>query len=233
LFQKSTQNTCRKRVLEKKQLKRALESAFIVTDTRFCAAAQKDKITDGTTAVCCLIANVDVKTQTTEKAKKEKVMVFANAGDSRVVLCRKGKARQITLDHKPSSDTERERIEKYGGIVLRGSVNGVLGCSRSIGDYELKEKLPIEENIITSKPDVWKFVISSDMEFFIMACDGVWDVLTNDIAVDVVRKVLLETKMDADKAAEALVKSAFDNKSMDNLSALVVVLNEFSNYFFF
>jgi len=213
--------------LKKKQLKRALEAAFITTDSRFCAAAEKDKTTDGTTAVSCLIAAVDVKTPEDDKPKKERVMVFANAGDSRVVLSRKGKAKQITTDHKPSSDKERERIERYGGIVLRGSVNGVLGCSRSIGDYELKDKQPIEENIITSKPDVWKFVISPDMEFFIMACDGVWDVLANDTAVDVVRKVLLETKLDADKAAEALVRSAFNNKSMDNLSALVVVLNEF------
>lgn len=40
----------------------------------------------------------------------------ANVGDSRAVLCERGCANQLTVDHEPNS--ERRRIEKQGGFVI-------------------------------------------------------------------------------------------------------------------
>lgn len=39
----------------------------------------------------------------------------ANIGDSRAVVCERGSANQLTVDHEPHS--ERRRIEKQGGFV--------------------------------------------------------------------------------------------------------------------
>lgn len=39
----------------------------------------------------------------------------ANVGDSRAVVCERGCANQLTVDHEPH--TERKRIEKQGGFV--------------------------------------------------------------------------------------------------------------------
>jgi protein phosphatase 1L len=39
------------------------------------------------------------------------VLVAANVGDARVVLCRGGQAVQLTVDHKPDVEAERKRIE--------------------------------------------------------------------------------------------------------------------------
>lgn len=39
----------------------------------------------------------------------------ANIGDSRAVLCERGSANQLTVDHEPH--VERKRIEKQGGFV--------------------------------------------------------------------------------------------------------------------
>lgn len=47
----------------------------------------------------------------------------ANAGDSRAVLCRGGQALALSEDHKPQSETERNRITAAGGFV--SDVGGV------------------------------------------------------------------------------------------------------------
>lgn len=70
----------------------------------------------------------------------------ANAGDSRSVLCRAGKAIALSEDHKPESTIEENRIKKAGGSVVMGRVNGGLNLTRSFGDFDYKtnEKLPYD-----------------------------------------------------------------------------------------
>jgi serine/threonine protein phosphatase PrpC len=62
----------------------------------------------------------------------------ANAGDSRSVLSRKGKAKELSQDHKPTLPNEKRRIERANGFVEDSRTNGVLAMSRSIGDFEYK-----------------------------------------------------------------------------------------------
>lgn len=59
----------------------------------------------------------------------------ANIGDSRAVLCRGDNAVALSTDHKPDSPSEKNRIEKAGGYVQQGRVNGALSLSRSFGDF--------------------------------------------------------------------------------------------------
>ena len=68
-------------------------------------------------------------------------VICANAGDSRAVLCRRGRPVGLSIDHKPNLETETRRIEAAGGsvqAVRRGNfttyrVNGNLSLSRAIG----------------------------------------------------------------------------------------------------
>ena len=45
----------------------------------------------------------------------DRKLIIANVGDSRVVLCRNGKAKQNSADHKPKK--EKELVESRGGFV--------------------------------------------------------------------------------------------------------------------
>lgn len=66
-------------------------------------------------------------------------LYVANAGDSRCVVCRNGKAIEMSLDHKPEDDEESARIIKAGGrVTLDGRVNGGLNLSRALGDHAYK-----------------------------------------------------------------------------------------------
>eukprot|EP01024_Parvocaulis_polyphysoides_P051412 TRINITY_DN5057_c1_g1_i1.p2 TRINITY_DN5057_c1_g1~~TRINITY_DN5057_c1_g1_i1.p2 ORF type:complete len:386 (+),score=70.29 TRINITY_DN5057_c1_g1_i1:203-1360(+) len=127
---------------------------------------------------------------------KEAKLYVANAGDSRAVLSRGGKAVQLSEDHKPALDGERSRIVAAGGFLSEMAgvtrVNGNLNLSRAIGDlkYKTNEKLQPKDQIITAQPDVQCVDLESDDEFLVLACDGVWDVMSNDQVVDFVRSRL-------------------------------------------
>jgi protein phosphatase 1G len=121
---------------------------------------------------------------------KDGFLHVANAGDSRSVLCRNGVAVEMSFDHKPESEIERTRIYKAGGMVTgEGRVNGNLNLSRSLGDFEYKtnHSLPVEEQMITSNPDIKSIQLTPEDEFLFLACDGVWDILSCQEAVDFVR----------------------------------------------
>lgn len=66
---------------------------------------------------------------------------------------------------------------------LRFRVNGNLNLSRAIGDLKYKgnTELPPKDQIITAQPDVRKISLTHEDRFFILACDGVWDVMSNQV----------------------------------------------------
>lgn len=137
----------------------------------------------------------------------------ANIGDSRAVLCERGSANQLTVDHEPH--TERTRIEQQGGFVITlpgdvPRVNGQLAVARAFGDQSLKAHL-------SSEPDVRHVPIDSSMEFVILASDGLWKVMKNQEAVDLVRSV-----KDPQGAAKRLSMEAVGRKSKDDISCIVI-----------
>ena len=92
----------------------------------------------------------------------------------------------MSQDHKPENIEERNRIEKAGGFVEDNRVKGILALSRSIGDLEYKSDTSrtLREQMITADPDIKKEPIANDTAFLIIACDGIWDCLENQAAVD-------------------------------------------------
>ncbi|XP_075508183.1 putative protein phosphatase 2C 8 [Primulina tabacum] len=156
---------------------------------------------------------------------KEEVVV-ANCGDSRAVLSRGGAAVPLSRDHKPDRPDEKQRIEAAGGNILNWNgwrVQGVLATSRSLGDYSLKK-------YVISEPEVMVAKRTESDDFLIIATDGLWDVLCNRIACQVVKNCLrgrIEPRHDrtgASEAAAALVELAISRGSRDNISVIVVQL---------
>ena len=56
---------------------------------------------------------------------KNQTIYVANSGDSRTVICRNGAPKELSTDHKPDLPQEKARIEKAGGFVSDGRVNGI------------------------------------------------------------------------------------------------------------
>ncbi|KAK5154963.1 phosphatase 2C-like domain-containing protein [Cryomyces antarcticus] len=146
-----------------------------------------------------------------EAALRQRVLYTANVGDARIVLCRNGKALRLSYDHKGSDENEGRRVASAGGLILNNRVNGVLAVTRALGDAYMKD-------LVTGHPYTTETVIQPDVdEFLILACDGLWDVCTDQEAVDLVRHT-----QDPQHASRLLVEHALTRFSTDNLSCMVV-----------
>ena len=128
--------------------------------------------------------------------EKNKKIYFANAGDSRAVICKNGIGYQMSHDHKPDSAKEKNRIYKAGGWVNEGRIKGNLNLSRSLGDFEYKQdkNLSPKDQMITAYPEINIEIIDDNCEFIIVACDGIWDCLTPQGACDYIRTRLYDQK---------------------------------------
>lgn len=150
----------------------------------------------GTTSVMTLVSATQI--------------ICANTGDSRACLSRDGVAVPLSNDHKPFNPGEKERIENAGSHVKFNRVNGDLAVSRALGDFVYKrcETVTAERQAVTALPE---FMVEARQpakdEFIVLACDGIWDVMSSQEVVEKVGEMLREGRPEAlprDDGAEPL-----------------------------
>lgn len=146
-------------------------------------------------------------------------LYIAHAGDSRAVLCRSGQALELTVDHKAGEESEVERIHKLGGFIEDGCLNGEICVSRALGDLDLETGEKMKG--LSAEAQCAKFHIQEEDEFIIIACDGLWDVLSSEAAVGYARRSLRHHN-DIQRCAEDLVKEALAANSTDNVSVILI-----------
>ena len=163
---------------KKGEWEEAMNEGFLGTDMDLLSSDLRHD-PSGCTAVSCLV---------TTKGE----IICANAGDSRAVLSRGGRAVPLSFDHKPTNDAEMKRIQLAGGYVTAGRVNGNLALSRAIGDFTFKQntQLRAEEQMVCAQPEIIRESMNPEDEFIVLACDGIWDVMSNEQVVAHVREEL-------------------------------------------
>ncbi|KAF3705905.1 Protein phosphatase 1B [Channa argus] len=151
------------------RVKGAIIQGFLQTDKHLHSVARREGWErGGTTVVATLISPYCI--------------YFANCGDSRAMLCRSGQVCFSTEDHKPYNPLEKERIESAGGTVSVQRINGSLAVSRALGDFSYKgaENRTPSEQMVSPEPEVCVVERSLADEFLVLACDGVWDTISNE-----------------------------------------------------
>ncbi|CAG7874098.1 unnamed protein product [Brassica rapa] len=188
-------------------VERAIRDGYIKTDEDFLKEGSRG-------GACCVTALIS-----------EGELAVSNAGDCRAVISRGGVAEALTTDHIPSQAKEFKRIEASGGYVdcCNGvwRIQGTLAVSRGIGDRYLKEWVIAEPETITLR-------IKPEFEFLILASDGLWDKVTNQEAVDVVRPYCVgvenpKTLSACNKLAELSCKRG----CLDDISLIIIQLQQF------
>jgi len=213
---------------ESEAVAEAFSEAFANTDSEYLKISKKKNAEDGSTAVCALIVG-DLSKDPDEPPR----LYTANLGDSRAILCRAGEAIPLTKDHKPNDRDEKKRIEGCGGKVVqigsvwrvtkrdvtnRPTVKVFLSTSRSLGDRPLK----IPDPLVSGQPEIKMLRISPNDYCIVLVCDGVTDVMTDQEIVDVACDYLEDPQV----AAKQVVKAAYNKKSKDNLTAMVIRLTK-------
>eukprot|EP00268_Persea_americana_P058947 TRINITY_DN7176_c0_g1_i1.p1 TRINITY_DN7176_c0_g1~~TRINITY_DN7176_c0_g1_i1.p1 ORF type:complete len:325 (-),score=89.50 TRINITY_DN7176_c0_g1_i1:492-1466(-) len=179
--------------------KSAIADAYNHTDSEFLKSENSQNRDAGSTASTAILVG-------------DRLLV-ANVGDSRAVICRGGNAIAASRDHKPDQTDERQRIEDAGGFVMWAGtwrVGGVLAVSRAFGDRLLKQ-------YVVADPEIQEEVIDNSLEFLILASDGLWDVVTNEEAVSMIKSI-----EDPEEAAKRLMQEAYQRGSADNITCVVV-----------
>ncbi|MBN3324047.1 PPM1G phosphatase, partial [Atractosteus spatula] len=154
----------------------------------------------GTTAVVALI--------------RGKQLIVANAGDSRCVVSEKGKAVDMSYDHKPEDEVELARIKNAGGkVTMDGRVNGGLNLSRAIGDhfYKRNKALPPEEQMISALPDIKVLTLNKDHDFMVIACDGIWNVMSSQEVIDFVSERIKPNENGEVRLLSSIVEELLDH----------------------
>jgi len=196
------------------------------------APAAEDPSEDSGTTACVVLVTPDH-------------LVCANAGDSRAVYSKNGnKAIPLSYDHKPDDEGEERRIRAAGGYVAGGRVEGDLAVSRGLGDFRFKNMPTVlagnskkknksrgaqtfiapKDQKVSPVPDIIVQNRNTDQdEFIIVACDGVWDVRTNQECVMEVAKMLEEGESDVGLMSEEILDRCLELRSKDNMTAVVVL----------
>lgn len=160
--------------------------------------------------------------------KKKKMLKVINLGDCRAIACNLNNiAIPLTKDHKPTSYEEFHRItELNGNIIIEKNddprING-MSVSRSFGDLDAKPH-------VSHIPDIFDYDIDN-FSFIVLACDGLWDVLSNQEVVDFILyqmktiKIKNETSNKSlNNIAVKLVDYAYDKGTQDNITAIIFFL---------
>lgn len=205
----------------------------------------------GSTAVICLVTSSLVACANLGDSRAILLKRSGEAGnddDSSPLLLT---AIPLSYDHKPELEAEKQRIEAAGGLVKakeiapdkdspplviwrvypREGTEDSLAMTRALGDfsYKRKEGLSVEEQMIIPVPEVILHTRAASDEYLVLACDGVWDVFTNEEMalfvqehVNTSRNSKKETYLA--ELADDIVKESMRKGSRDNITALVVRL---------
>ncbi|EAY05746.1 protein phosphatase 2C, putative [Trichomonas vaginalis G3] len=140
------------------------------------------------------------------------IIYTANLGDTRIILVNGEQTTRLSYDHKATDQEEADKIAKIGGAVFGGRVLGVLAITRAIGDGELN-------GYLIREPTMNRLKRKDGMQL-IIACDGVWDVMTDEEAARIVK-----TSNNTAESARKIKDTAVSRSTLDNVSVLVINLN--------
>ncbi|KAK9048156.1 hypothetical protein SSX86_032881, partial [Deinandra increscens subsp. villosa] len=189
------------------EIAEAVREGYLTTDSEFV----EEDVNGG---ACCVTALI-----------RKGNLIVSNAGDCRAVMSRGGVAEALTVDHKPSREDERDRIENMGGYVdCRNGVwriQGSLAVTRGIGDNHLSKW-------VIAEPETRIISIRPECEFLILASDGIWDKVSNQEAIDIIRPFCIGTaKPDLTSACKKLVGLSATRGSYDDMSVMIIRLPHF------
>jgi len=196
----------------------SLRRAFLDTEAEFFQSITSEKDHGvGSTATCALIL-------------KEKLHV-ANIGDTEAVICHKGKTIKVTTVHSPDNAEERKRVEACGGVLTHNRLGHPvwnprimnIAVTRAFGDayFKLEEYTGGKSSGLIAEPSIHSFDLTPDIEFLLIASDGLW----NNVSHEEATKLVLSQKDNSElnTICRHLTELARRKGSADNIVVLLVL----------
>jgi serine/threonine protein phosphatase PrpC len=125
------------------------------------------------------------------------------------------------LDHKPDDPAEQERIHEAGGTISKACPDDVLRVENQLAMTRVLGDFGMDKHIVPPMADIVEYPRQSSAAFIVLACDGIWDVMTNE---EVASFVVDRAALKLENIAEQLLDECLHRKSTDNMSAYIIKL---------
>ncbi|KAK6791497.1 hypothetical protein RDI58_010578 [Solanum bulbocastanum] len=146
-----------------------------------------------------------------------KEIIISNLGDCRAVLCRNEVTEALTRDHRAKREDERKRIDDKVALLefkKRLKIH-LLSLLIVIGDGHLKDWVPAE-------PDTKTLILAPDMEYLVLASDGLWDQVGNQEAIDLIMQSCLREKSMQVATSNEKEEDKIDCSSLGSFSCIYI-----------
>ena len=171
-------------------------ASFNQVTNRLHERLKRSNVKDGATIAFAIVTSAEVN--------------CAYLGDTRAIIVNKdGTIEQLTYDHKPTEASEISIIKSQRSFVSDKRTAGILAISRALGDINIEG--------VSHVPDVTVHLRRSTDYRLVIACDGIFDVLTQEEVGKIVCNI-----PDVNLAATTLRNIALARLTQDNVSVLVI-----------
>eukprot|EP00630_Chrysocystis_fragilis_P009744 CAMPEP_0197405424 /NCGR_PEP_ID=MMETSP1165-20131217/24372_1 /TAXON_ID=284809 /ORGANISM="Chrysocystis fragilis, Strain CCMP3189" /LENGTH=383 /DNA_ID=CAMNT_0042931741 /DNA_START=33 /DNA_END=1184 /DNA_ORIENTATION=- len=220
------------------ELESRVAAAFVETDAWL---REQPEVTRDQSGSTCVVAGVRRREDGGLEA------FIANAGDSRGLVVRRRANEPPAVvaaseDHKPDRDDEHARIAAAGGFVsdadaakraaggvatVVARLDGNLAVSRGLGDFAYKRdsrRAPREQKV-SCVPELYAVGADGDLlagDLLVLACDGIFDVMTNDVLARSIAAGLDRGDDLGDVAAGIVSTCLRELNSKDNMTLMIV-----------
>eukprot|EP00397_Hematodinium_sp_SG-2012_P008699 GEMP01008766.1.p1 GENE.GEMP01008766.1~~GEMP01008766.1.p1 ORF type:complete len:296 (+),score=60.89 GEMP01008766.1:134-1021(+) len=186
-------------------------------------------VTSGAVACACLVL------EDLQDGFPVRRLYTAHVGDARAVIARNWEAVRLTSasDHKATDIGEQQRVIEAGGTISLDRVNGMLAITRAFGNPQMK-KPACHADFVSSVPDCTATPLTDIDNVVVVACDGLWDVMCDQEAIDFVFVgikmmddddiAVNDMSLRAEILSTQLIAEAMYRGTTDNVTCMVVFL---------
>lgn len=128
--------------------------------------------------------------------------------------------------------------------MISGNIEGRLAVSRGLGDFNFKHMQSVlyaaadkqnndnveidaymepENQMVSSVPEFIVLTrVANQDKFLVIACDGIWDVTSNEKCAEMISKIFNEGEQSIALACEEVLDQCYVQGSLDNMTAILV-----------
>ena len=193
----------------------------------------------GSGSTACVVLSEPISNSIMENGQNMVRLTICNVGDSRcTVYLKDGTVVFTTVDHKPTTPSEMDRIVRAGGRVVCGRVDGSLALSRAFGDalYKWNRDVPLTQQKVVSTPTITQLTVPADDHRILVACDGIYECLSNQQVAYILGSSTLHDVAryangpDPMQSLIYLLDRSLVSGSFDNMTAILIESSDGSAY---